>query len=211
MRSLTSFDALLAECQHLLENVFSHPRSQRENPAKLRLDAPLQPQELRQSQGFMRVNHTGEVCAQALYRGQAFASTNPALKAHLQEAAREETDHLAWCQERLTELDTHKSHLNPLWYIASFLIGFATAKKSDAISLGFVEETEKQVVRHLEHHAQHLSTQDHKSRAIIAVMREDESKHGAAAHAKGAADLPGRIKLLMQLQAKVMTTTAYYI
>lgn len=211
MRTLSRLDILLAEGQHLLENVFSRPVAERENPAKLRLDAPLQPDEIRQSQGFMRVNHTGEICAQALYRGQAFATTNPALKAHLQDAAREEADHLAWCQERLGELDTYKSRLNPLWYVASFIIGFATAKKSDAISLGFVEETEKQVVHHLTHHAQHLSTQDHKSRAIIAVMREDENKHGAAAHAKGAADLPGRIKLLMQLQAKVMTTTAYYI
>lgn len=211
MRRLNPIDAFLNECQHLLESVYSKPKAERENPAKLRMEQNLDPSEAKQSQGFMRVNHTGEICAQALYRGQAFATHNPELKAHLHQAAVEEADHLAWCEERLQELGSHTSRLNLFWYSASFLIGYLAAKRGDEVSLGFVEETEKQVVKHLEHHERHLSPIDHKSRAIIAVMRDDEYKHGEAAHNKGAMELPDVVKLLMKLQSKVMTTTAYYI
>ena len=211
MRSFNRLDSFFEECQNLLQNVYGKPAAQRENPAKLRVDQELTPNEIRQSQGFMRVNHTGEICAQALYRGQAFATANSELKSHLQEAATEEADHLAWCKEHLDELQTHTSHLNLFWYSASFLIGFAVAKKNDATSLGFVEETEKQVVQHLEHHTKHLSKLDHKSRAIISVMREDEQQHGQAAREKGAVALPQGLKTLMQLQSKVMTTTAYWV
>ncbi len=211
MRSFNSIDYLLSECQGLLDTVFGKTTAQRENPAKLRMDAALSPSEQRQSQGFMRVNHTGEICAQALYRGQAFATKNVDLKMHLHQAAIEEADHLVWCEERLQELGTHTSRLNLFWYSASFLLGYIAAKKSDAVSLGFVEETEAQVVRHLEHHERHMSANDQKSRAIIAVMREDEYEHGKAAHAKGAIALPEAFKLLMKLQSKVMTTSAYYI
>jgi len=211
MRKFNLIDKFISEGQHMLDSLRSEGIPSRENPAKIRVGENLDPADQRQSQGFIRVNHTGEICAQALYRGQALATKNPELHTHLQDAAIEETDHLIWCKERLNELDTHASYLNPLWYMASFLIGFGMAKRSDAISLGFVEETEAQVVRHLEHHQQHLSTKDHKSRAIIALMREDERKHGEAAREQGAAALSDFIKLLMKYQAKVMTTTAYYI
>lgn len=209
MRRLNRLDFFLEECQHLLQNVYGKTAALRENPAKLRVDPELSTTEIRQSQGFMRVNHTGEICAQALYRGQAFATHNSELKSHLHHAAIEEADHLAWCQERLDELNSHTSRLNLFWYSASFLIGFLVAKHSDAVSLGFVEETENQVIRHLEHHAKHLPQLDHKSRAIISVMREDEAEHGMAAREKGAIDLPYFFKVIMQMQSKIMTTTAY--
>lgn len=211
MRNLNMIDQILMECQHLLKNVCGRPVAKRESPGKIRMEQPLDASEKRQSQGFMRVNHTGEICAQALYRGQAFSTNNAKLKAYLYEAAAEETDHLAWCRERLEELGTQQSRLNFLWYTASFLTGYFTAKSSDSTSLGFVEETEKQVVAHLERHAKLLSPQDQKSRAIIAVMQEDENNHGKAARAEGATDLPHVIKCTMKLQAKVMTTTAYYL
>ncbi len=211
MRSLSRLDRVFAEVQHGLESVFAKPKATRDNPAALRVDDPLESHEIRKSQGYMRVNHTGEICAQALYRGQAHVTDNVALKAYLYAAAKEEIDHLAWCHERLDELGTHRSRLNFLWYTTSFLLGFIMARKSDAWSLGFVKETEKQVVQHLARHAQKLSPDDHKSRSIVAVMLEDEHKHGEAAHAQGAQNLPELIKMLMQLQSKVMTSTAYFV
>lgn len=211
MRKLSFLDHLFSEGQHLLTSVYGQAKAGRENPAKLRMNEPLPQAEQRRSQGFMRVNHTGEICAQALYRGQAFATSNLELKTHFHQAALEENDHLSWCQERLQELNTHTSRLNLFWYSASFLIGYLAAKNGDGVSLGFVEETEKQVVRHLDYHEKHLSAHDHKSRAIIALMRDDEYRHGLAAHQKGAKDLPNLIKLLMKFQAKIMTTTAYYL
>jgi len=211
MRSFNSLDRLLNEVQHFLDTLTHQARPDRPNPAAMYAETSLNHNEKRQSQGFMRVNHTGEICAQALYRGQAFGTENKTLKQHFNVAANEEVDHLEWCQERLQELATHTSYLNPLWYIGAFIIGYSAARLGDALSLGFVEETEQQVIRHLERHQQDLPMNDHKSRAIVAVMQTDEAQHAQDAKTAGAQNLPLILKLLMQLQSKVMTTTAYYL
>ncbi len=211
MRTLTKIDALLTEVQHGLDTLLHQFAGTAASPGQSRINAELTPSEIRTSQGCMRVNHTGEVCAQALYRGQALATQDPHLKAHLQQAADEEVNHLLWCKERLSELDTHPSYLNPLWYALSMLIGYAAAKKNDSLSLGFVEETEKQVLSHLQNHQHVLPQEDHKSRAIISVMQTDEARHAEQAHALGAAELSGLMKGLMKLQSRIMTRTAYFI
>ena len=159
----------------------------------------------------MRVNHVGEVCAQALYTAQALTTNNPMLRRQLEQASREETDHLAWTQQRLHELDARPSLLNPLWYAGSFAIGLLAGRSGDAVSLGFVVETERQVEQHLEHHLRRLPESDRASRAIVAQMREDEARHGAAAQTSGAARLPLPVRWLMRLAARVMTTTAHRI
>ncbi len=211
MRQFRKIDAFLTEIQHGLNTLFHQFAETQNSPGRSRINPELSPAETRTSQGCMRVNHTGEVCAQALYRGQALATHNPQLKTHLHQAADEEVDHLLWCHERLNELDTHVSYLNPLWYSLSFLLGYAAAKKNDQLSLGFVEETEKQVLEHLASHQRYLSPQDHKSRAIISVMQEDEARHAEHAHALGAAELSWLMKGIMKLQSRVMTRTAYFI
>jgi len=159
----------------------------------------------------MRVNHVGEVCAQALYTGQALASRNPALKARLAEASREETDHLAWTLQRLRELKDRPSLLNPLWYAGAFAIGYAAGKVGDPVSLGFVVETERQVEAHLQGHMDRLPAGDTASRAIVAQMKTDEIAHAQMAQREGAAELPAPIKGLMQLAARVMTTVAHRV
>ena len=211
MRQPGKLDMFLGEIQHGLDTLLHQFSATQISPGKSRMDTPLNPIETRTSQGCMRVNHTGEVCAQALYRGQALAAQNPELKAHLHQAATEEVDHLLWCNERLNELQTHPSYLNPIWYTFSFILGYAAAKKNDQLSLGFVEETEKQVLEHLQSHQRFLSPQDHKSRAIISVMQEDEARHAEHAHALGATPLPSLMKYIMKLQSGVMTRTAYFI
>jgi ubiquinone biosynthesis monooxygenase Coq7 len=160
----------------------------------------------------MRVNHVGEVCAQALYTAQALATKNEALRRHLQTACDEETDHLAWTEERLTQLRGRTSLLNPLWYAGAFGIGFLAAKLGgDAMSLGFVVETEKQVEAHLQSHMQRLPENDHASRAIVAQMKADEMRHAQEAQAAGAAELPAPIKVLMRVVAGVMTAVAHRV
>jgi len=159
----------------------------------------------------MRVNHVGEVCAQALYTAQAFATANPALRQHFREAAREETDHLAWTRARLDDLGARPSLLNPLWYAGSFGLGLLAGRLGDRLSLGFVVETEKQVEAHLESHLSRLPEQDHASRAIVVQMKEDEARHAAQAQHAGAVELPSPVKSLMSAAAKVMTTTAHYV
>jgi ubiquinone biosynthesis monooxygenase Coq7 len=160
----------------------------------------------------MRVNHVGEVCAQALYTGQALACKNPALRAQLAEASREETDHLAWTQQRLNELKGRPSLLNPLWFAGAFAIGYAAGKLGgDKVSLGFVVETERQVEAHLQSHMDLLPAADNASRAIVAQMKADEMAHAQMAMKAGAMDLPGPVKSVMQLAAKVMTTVAHRI
>lgn len=211
MRNFSPIDKLLTEAQHFLDTLNHTPVAQRPNPAQDFLNPELTADEQRISQGCMRVNHTGEICAQALYRGQAFGTANTKLKAHFGKAANEESDHLNWCQERLNELHTHTSYLNPFWYLASFMIGIAAARLGDNLSLGFVEETEHQVIKHLSNHQKALPKQDQKSHAIIKKMTEDEAKHAEHAHHAGAKELPATLKLLMHCQSKVMTTTAYYI
>jgi ubiquinone biosynthesis monooxygenase Coq7 len=210
MRHFNLIDQVLTEAQHFLDTIFQHPLAQRGNPASTCPQTELTPVAKKISQGYMRVNHTGEICAQALYRGQAFGTKNTSLQEHFHTAATEEVDHLNWCQERLKELDTHVSYLNPLWYSASFLIGLITAQLGDKLSLGFVEETEQQVVQHLQHHQQHLPKEDQKSLAIISTMTADEARHAQQAHNSGAQALPTLLKLLMKAQSKIMTTTAYY-
>jgi ubiquinone biosynthesis monooxygenase Coq7 len=159
----------------------------------------------------MRVNHAGEVAAQGLYHGQALVARNSGTRALLQHAAREEADHLAWCERRLTELDSRPSLLSPLWYAGSFAIGAAAAALGDRTSLGFVAETERQVEHHLSDHLGRLPSGDARSRAIVEAMREDEVAHGAVAQAAGAAELPGPMRALMRATAGIMTSTAYWI
>jgi ubiquinone biosynthesis monooxygenase Coq7 len=167
--------------------------------------------ERREAGALMRVNHTGEVAAQALYHGQAFAARSPETRELLLKAAREETDHLAWCETRLTELQSRTSYLNPLWYAGSFAIGAVAAVFGDRMSLGFVAETERQVEGHLDEHLARLPPMDSRSRAILEAMRADEIEHGAAARAAGGTVLPQPARTVMTHTARVMTRTAYWI
>jgi ubiquinone biosynthesis monooxygenase Coq7 len=165
----------------------------------------------RESAALMRVNHSGEVAAQALYHGQALVSRSSGTRDMLLNAAREEADHLSWCETRLKELDSRPSLLNPLWYCGSFAIGALAAVAGDRTSLGFVVETERQVEGHLDEHLTRLPSGDTRSRAILNVMRTDEIGHGATAKAAGASQLPAPIRVLMRHAARVMTTAAYWI
>ena len=169
------------------------------------------PAEKRLSGSLMRVNHVGEVCAQALYQAQALTTRDPALKRHFEKAAREETDHLAWTQARLHELGARTSLLNPLWYAGAFGIGLLAGRVGDPISLGFVVETERQVEQHLESHLDRLPVQDAVSRAIVSQMKADEAGHAAAAQGAGAAELPAPVRWMMRAAAAVMTATAHHI
>jgi len=165
----------------------------------------------RESAALMRVNHSGEVAAQALYHGQALVSRSSATREMLLKAARDEADHLSWCETRLKELDSRPSLLNPLWYCGSFAIGALAAVAGDKTSLGFVVETERQVEGHLDEHLTRLPSGDARSRAILKVMRTDEIGHGATAKAAGASQLPAPVRMLMRHAARVMTTAAYWI
>ena len=164
-----------------------------------------------QAGALMRVNHVGEVCAQALYTAQAFATKNESLRAHFLKASAEETDHLAWTEQRLAELGEHKSLLNPLWYAAAFGVGLLAGRLGDPVSLGFVVETENQVEAHLESHLSLLPAQDHASRAIVAQMMDDEARHAQDATQLGAMALPSAVKGVMRAAAKVMTTVAHRV
>ena len=167
--------------------------------------------ERRLSGALMRVNHVGEVCAQALYDAQAQATRDPALRKHFERAARDESDHLAWTRARLRDLGARPSVLNPLWYAGAFGIGWIAGRTSDALSLGFVVETERQVERHLEGHLERLPAEDHASRAIVEQMKEDEALHAAQAEQAGALALPAPVRWMMCAAAKVMTGTAHYL
>ena len=173
--------------------------------------AELTDQEKAHSAGLMRVNHVGEVCAQALYQAQKLATNSPALKADFERDAREEEDHLAWTSQRLRDLDSRPSLLNPLWYTGSLAIGFVAGRFGDRASLGFMAETERQVERHLVGHMQTLPANDLASRAIVEQMRIDESAHAAAAVAAGGTEVPFPVRALMRAASKVMTRTAYRI
>ena len=175
-------------------------------------DVPeLSPDEKRRAAGLMRVNHAGEIAAQALYHGQSMVARSEVTRRMLLDAAREETDHLAWCESRLKELDSRPSLLNPLWYAGSFFIGALAALAGDRASLGFVVETERQVEGHLDQHLGRLPAADLRSRAIVAQMRSDEATHGANARAAGGAELPGPVRALMRQTARIMTGTAYWV
>jgi ubiquinone biosynthesis monooxygenase Coq7 len=174
-------------------------------------EAKLTPEERRHAAGLMRVNHTGEVCAQALYAAQALVAHDPAIGQQFALAAREEEEHLAWTQQRLAELSARASLLNPLWYAGSFAIGVAAGVARDRVNLGFIVETERQVEEHLTGHMERLPAADAKSRAIVRQMRDDEARHGAMAQAAGAADLPFPVKGLMRVAADVMRAVAYRV
>ncbi len=174
-------------------------------------DTPFAPEERRHAAGLMRVNHTGEICAQALYAAQALVVRDPAIREELARAAREEEEHLAWTQQRLAELSDRTSLLNPLWYAGSFAIGLAAGLASDRVNLGFVVETERQVEEHLTGHMERLPAADARSRAIVEQMRDDEARHGAMAQSAGAVDLPFPVKGLMRLAADLMRAVAYRI
>jgi len=193
-----------------LRSVFAPAQASRPLPAAGA--APdLTEAERRESGALMRVNHTGEVAAQALYHGQAFAARSESTRALLLKAAREESDHLAWCEARLSELQSRTSILNPLWYAGSFTIGAIAAAFGDRASLGFGSETERQVEGHIDAHLARLPARDFRSRSILEAMRADDIAHGAAARAAGGAELPAPARSLMKHTSRVMTHTAYWI
>lgn len=211
-RRLTWLDkAFIGFDQALKTLTHQAPSTHQPYPAAGVDDAALSPEEARLAAGLMRVNHTGEICAQALYHGQASVSRSAPLTAHLKTAALEEGDHLQWCQQRLNELGSHTSYLNPLWYVGSYFIGATAGLIGDQWSLGFVVETEKQVIRHLSGHLERLPTADHRSRAILSQMETDETKHRDDAEHAGAHPLPAPVKIMMQGLSKVMVKTAYYV
>ena len=205
-------NALILATDSALRTLFAEPRASRPNPAANVADLELNDADRRQSGALMRINHVGEVCAQALYTGQALACQSPALRDQQAEASREETDHLAWTQQRLHDLNDRPSWLNPLWYAGAFAIGFAAGKLGgDKVSLGFVVETERQVEAHLQSHMDLLPASDLASRAIVSAMKADEIAHAQMAQPAGAVELPAPIKSLMQAAAKVMTTVAHRV
>lgn len=208
-RQLTAFDRLLADAQNALETVAGAPRAARPNPGENEADVVLDDDERRHAAGLMRINHVGEVCAQALYVGQAAVARDPATRAQLQAAAQEETDHLAWCADRLRELDSRPSLFNPLWYAGSYAIGVAAGLRGDGWNLGFVVETERQVEAHLEEHLRTLPAADARSRAILTVMKDDEVRHADHAEAAGAKRLPRPIPTVMAAASRLMKAVAY--
>jgi ubiquinone biosynthesis monooxygenase Coq7 len=208
---LCNMDRLLGALDGALRTLFSTPRASRPCPVLPADDTHLGAQERKHAAALMRVNHVGEVCAQALYTAQALGTANPTLKAQLEQAAREETDHLAWTRGRLDELGARPSLLNPLWYAGAFGLGLVAGRLGDPVSLGFVVETERQVEAHLQSHLDRLPAGDHASRAIVAQMKADEAAHAQSALQAGGMELPAPVKLAMRGAAKVMTTTAHYI
>ena len=207
----TRTDALLTAADTALRTLFAPPRASGPAPQPVTPATELNAREKRLSAALMRVNHVGEVCAQALYTAQALTTPNAALRAHFMQACDEETDHLAWTKQRLNELGSHTSALNPLWYAGAFGIGLLAGRLGNAVSLGFVVETERQVEAHLLSHLDRLPAGDTASRAIVAQMAADEAKHALDAQKAGALELPGPVKNLMRAAAKVMTTTAHHI
>lgn len=208
---MRNVDELITGLDKVLRAVSGVVTASRPNPASKVMESTMDDRERRHSAGLMRVNHVGEVCAQALYESQGRFAGTTALRQQFVQAGREEEDHLAWTSQRLQELGSHTSLLNPLWYAGAYAIGTVAARMGDANSLGFVVETERQVEAHLASHLNRLPPQDDKSRAIVEQMRVDEIAHGASAQSLGAAELPLPIRGVMRAMAKVMTATAYYI
>jgi len=204
-------DRLINEFDRALRAIVGVATAARESPARDRPEAELGPDERAHAAALMRVNHVGEVCAQALYQGQALTARDAHAKAALEQAAREEEDHLAWSAERIRELGGRPSLLNPLWYAGSFAIGALAGALGDRWNLAFLAETERQVEEHLGGHLERLPQGDERTRAIVQAMRDDEAKHRATALGMGAAELPAPAKLAMRLASKVMTTVAYRV
>lgn len=212
-RQYSLFDQLAAAADRALRTVAATPTASRPCPlpGEAGTEERLSDAERREAAALMRVNHVGEVCAQALYDAQALATRDPALRSLFERAAREETDHLAWTQSRIEQLGGRTSVLNPLWYGGAFAIGLLAARAGDRISLGFMAETERQVEQHLDGHLERLPAEDRRSRAVVEQMKHDEVVHAEAATALGGATLPLPARLAMKLAAKVMTTTAHYL
>jgi len=209
---MSHIDRLILEFDTALRSVAGGANAQRPIPGSdLGGNSGLDSFERKHAAGLMRVNHVGEVCAQALYQAQKLVARNPEIQEMLNHSGQEEMDHLAWCETRLHELGSHTSYLNPLWYAGSFAIGLAAGLAGDKWSLGFVAETEKQVENHLESHLETLPKEDRRSRAIVDQMRLDEIAHGQAAKNAGGANLPEPLQKIMQAMSKVMTATAYKI
>lgn len=207
-RSLTPVDRMLAACDQALRTLAGAGSAARALPAQPEQD-PLPDEARREAAALMRVNHVGEVCAQALYSAQALSSAEARLRKQFDAAAREEQDHLAWTRQRIDELGGRVSLLNPLWYAGAFAIGAVAGRFGDRASLGFLVETERQVEAHLAGHLDRLPPQDHRSRSIVEAMKADEARHAQGASEAGAATLPLPVRLAMRAAAKVMTTTAY--
>ena len=205
-------DGFIIEFDRALRSIVGATPMRRPVPdASTMSETELSAEEKKHAAGLMRVNHVGEVCAQALYQSQKLHAKSDDLKNKLEHAAIEEEDHLAWCERRLEELDSRPSLLNPVWYAGSFVLGSIAGLAGDKISLGFVAETEKQVEHHLDEHLKELPSNDHRSRAIVAQMRADEIAHGQMAIQEGGVELPSAVQTIMKTMAKVMTVTAYRV
>lgn len=208
---MTNTDQWIIGFDKILRTLAGGLEARRDNPAAEVAETPMTPEERRHSAGLMRVNHVGEVCAQALYQSQGAFSRSDTVRQQLAHAGQEEEDHLAWTAQRLRELESRPSLLNPLWYAGAYALGAGAALAGDRASLGFVVETERQVEAHLASHLDRLPEQDARSRAIVAQMRIDEEEHGRSAQQMGAAEFPGPVKGAMRAMAGVMTRIAYYI
>ena len=206
-----SAEQFIIEFDRALRTVFSSARSQRPVPGGELPEADLSDQEKAHVSGLMRVNHVGEICAQALYQGQALTSRDPSVREALRSAADEETEHLAWTEQRLAELGGRKSLLNPVWYLGALTMGVLAGRLGEKWNLGFLAETERQVEAHLDSHLECLPERDGRSREIVDQMRQDEIRHAETALRLGAAELPAPVKLAMKFAAKIMTGTAYRI
>ena len=211
-RSYTPIDRLIIGIDSALRMATGQANeAQRDNPADSVPEIVMEEEQRQHAAGLMRINHAGEVCAQALYAGQAATARNPEVQAEMQQAANEEIDHLSWCKERLDELESQPSLLDPFWYAGSFAIGAAAGLAGDGWSLGFLKETENQVEAHLEGHIEKLPPEDARSRAILDQMKIDEAKHAQMAEDSGARDLPPPIRRLMKLTASAMKAVAYRV
>lgn len=212
-RNYSFLDRVIIEVEKAVRTVHVRPRgSGRNNPAQgIQEQTELSKSERDLAGRLMRVNHAGEISAQGLYQGQALTARRHSIRKQMQKSAEEENDHLRWCDQRLEELDSHKSYLNPLWHLGSFAIGSIAGLLGDRWSLGFVKETERQVVKHLENHLKRLPSSDLKSQTILQQMRIDEAYHAHVASSAGATELPAPVKKLMTLASKVMTRLAYWI
>lgn len=212
MRHHNAIDQFIMQSDHALRTIFGAAvTTERSNPADGISEPTLSDSERKRAAALMRVNHAGEVSAQALYQGQALTARLDSVRQSMERAALEENDHLAWTEQRIDELSSHKSLLNPIWYSGSFAIGAIAGLLGDKWSLGFVAETEHQVIRHLDDHLQKLPPQDARSTAILQQMKTDEAHHATVALEGGGAELPWPVKKLMTAMSKVMTSSAYYI
>ena len=208
---MIDIDRLIIELDKGVRTLAGTPRAARPMPGEALAEPDLAADERREAAALMRVNHCGEICAQALYQGQALASSNEGLKRALGQAAREEEDHLAWAEQRIAELGGRTSLLNPLWYAGSLAIGFAAGKAGDAWNLGFLKETERQVEAHLQGHLDRLTPKDARTRSVVEAMQRDEAQHARTAEALGARELPGFVRAAMRAVAKVMTRVSYRV